>query len=69
MSERLFKIDLGYPLGEFYAVAKDPTTAYKKVRADLDNEDYGFRKDREMETIELIAEATRFPDCVTRLIL
>ncbi len=66
---KLFKIDLGYPLGEFYVVAKDPTNAYKKIRTDLDDRDYGFSKDREMETVELIAEASEYPDCETRLLI
>ena len=53
--------------GKAYVVAKDPTDAYEKVRTRLDIEDVGYSQDRELESIELLAEDTEFPDCRTRL--
>jgi hypothetical protein len=38
-------------------VAKDPTTAYETVKFWLKEKDYGFEKDREMKSIELIADS------------
>lgn len=49
--------------GQAYVVAPDPTEAYRKLRATLDARDIGFAKDREMLSIELVAEAVEYPDC------
>jgi len=65
---KLYLIDLGYPLNKFYVIAKDPTAAYSKLRKDLDKHDYGFRKEREMKVIKLIAEDVFYPECGVRLI-
>lgn len=40
-----------------FVVAEDPTSAYNKVRQYLDEKDYFFRSERELESIELIASA------------
>jgi hypothetical protein len=45
-----------------YVVAKDPTEAYEKVRTFFSGEDIGFRSDRELDSIELIAEQGRYHD-------
>ena len=66
---KLFNVDLGYPLHDFYVVAEDPTAAYKKIRKDLDDRDYGFTKDRELRTITLVAETGEYPQCEKRLML
>ena len=52
-----------------YVVAKTADMAYEKVRKLLDKKDYGFWIDREMQSIELIAECKDYPDCKTRLFL
>ena len=64
---KLFLVKLGYPLGRHYVVAKDPTAAYQKIRKEYDKKDYGFRKDREMKSISLIADVDEFGECGTRL--
>jgi hypothetical protein len=52
-----------------FVVASDPTTAYQKIRASLDARDYGFRHERELESIELLAEDCDYTDVRTRLFL
>lgn len=52
-----------------FVVASDPAEAYNKVRNHLDNKDYGFKKDRGLKNIELIAEAKEYPDCGAMLFL
>lgn len=52
----------GANYGVSYVVAKDLTEAYEKVRLFLDHNDIGFRKDRELESIELIAERNPHTD-------
>lgn len=56
-------------LNKTYVVAKDPTEAYEKIRTWLDDKDYGFAHEREMESIELIAEDYEFTDVKTMLFL
>ena len=56
-------------LGTSYVVAEDPTTAYKKLRSYLDENDVGFRRDRELERIELIADEGFFDGCGTKVFL
>ena len=53
--------------GIAYAVAKNADDAYQLVRADLDKRDLGFLDEREMEKVELIAEATNYPRCKCKL--
>ena len=69
MNKKLYLIDLGHPLNEYYVVEADPTAAYKKLRSDLDKRDYGFSKDREMKTIALIADSDEYGDCCIRIYL
>lgn len=52
-----------------YVIANDPTEAYQKVRSWLDEKDYGFWKDRELNYIELMAEDSEFTDCGNMLFL
>ena len=74
-TDKLFKINLkgifGAGLGvkyhESYVVAKTMDGAYKKVRDFLDDKDYGFSGDRELESIELIAEDNEFTDVRKKL--
>lgn len=52
-----------------YVVAKDLTEAYAKVRNFLDEEDYGFRHERELDSITLLSEDYKYAECRTRLFL
>ena len=72
---KLFKVTLrgmtvtstGVVYGVTYAVADDPTTAYLKVKKFLDTNDIGFSKERELLSVELIADSNIYPDCGTLL--
>lgn len=55
--------------GVAYVVADDPERAYRTVRAALDTRDLGFTDDREMRSVELIAEDAPYPSCGTVLYL
>jgi hypothetical protein len=72
---KLFKITLrgmtvtstGVVYGVSYVVAQDPTSAYLKVKKFLDTNDIGFSKERELFSVELIADSNIYPDCGTLL--
>jgi len=68
---KLFRVNLkGLNwLRSSYVVAEDTNLAYEKVRKYLDEKDYGFRSDRELESIQLLAEDNDFTDVRTRLFL
>ena len=53
----------GPAYGVAYVIAKGPTEAYKKVRERLNTRDLGFSKEREMDSIVLMAEDAEYPDC------
>lgn len=55
--------------GSAYVVATDPTMAYLKLRDYLDKKDLGFRVDRELDRIILIADESEYPDCGEKLFL
>ena len=59
----------GPTYGIAYVVSADPTSAYAKVKADLEKRDLGFPRDRVLESVELIAEAAEMPECGFRLYL
>lgn len=59
----------GVVAGISYAVAKNSDEAYQKVRKRLDEEDYGFSGDRELEKVELLASTYEFTDTKTMLYL
>lgn len=44
------------PISPSFIVADDAQTAYDKVKAWLDKNEYGFYKERELKCVELIAE-------------
>jgi hypothetical protein len=54
--------------GIAYVVAPDPTTAYEMLRSYLEEEELGFEWERELDRIELLAEASEFPACRHRLL-
>lgn len=74
---KLFRVTLrgmtfcasGTCYGISYVVAKDPTEAVSKVQAYLNNKDLGFREDRELDKVELLAEQGDYPACHTQLYL
>ena len=49
--------------GVAYVVAENASEAYKRVRDSLDKRNLGFRKEREMEKVELLAEEADYPEC------
>ena len=55
--------------GSAYVVANDPTEAYKKLRDYLDKKELGFRVDRELDKVVLIADESEYPDCGEQLFL
>ena len=58
---------IGVAHGAAYVVANNPEEAYSKLRSHLDKHNLGFRKDRELHTIELVAEDCTCPSCGTPL--
>ena len=59
----------GVAYGISYVIAKNMDEAYKKVREFLDDNDIGFRKDREIEKVELLAEDYQYTDTGAMLFL
>jgi len=55
--------------GIAYVVASDPTEAYNKLRSYLEKKEIGFRKDRELHTVELLASDYEYNDINTMLFL
>lgn len=55
--------------GVSYVVATNAEEAYQKVKKRLDDKDYGFRKDRELDKIELLASDYEYTDTRTMLYL
>jgi hypothetical protein len=59
----------GPAYGISYVVADNPTEAYYKVKNFLDDKDIGFDREREMGSIELIADENQYGNCGTILYL
>jgi hypothetical protein len=53
--------------GIAYVLADNPETAYKTMLDDLTARSLGFEKDREMHTVELVAEDATYPACGMRV--
>ena len=53
----------GVIYGIAYVVAENTEQAYKKVRDSLEKRDIGFKSDRGLLQIELLAEDANYPDC------
>jgi hypothetical protein len=70
-NQKLYKVTLkgmtysstGPARGISYVVATDPTEAYERLRLFLDKEKYGYERERELHTIELMAEAFNYTNC------
>jgi len=76
MNKKLYKITckgMTYKIGGrpaygiAYVVADNPNEAYQILRTSLNKRDLGFSHEREMESIELIAEQADYPECGTAL--
>lgn len=52
---------------EQYVVADNPDNAYNLVRNFLDENDLYFRKDRALDTIQLLADENKYEDIQTLL--
>jgi cobalamin biosynthesis protein CbiG len=52
-----------------YVVANSADEALKIVQEFLDKEDIGSDSERVMESIELLAEEKRYPDCTIQLFI
>lgn len=59
----------GVPHGIAYVVADNTHEAYAKLRNSLDDRDLGFPKERELESVTLIAEAYDYTDAPNLLII
>lgn len=55
--------------GHPYVVADNPTEALDKVQDYLNKRNLGFISDREMVSIELLAEEGDYPECHIQLFL
>ncbi len=55
--------------GVSYVVAENSDEAYQKVRTFLDEKDFGFSGDRELDKVELIADTSQYTDVKTMLFL
>jgi hypothetical protein len=67
MNTQGFGNDIAHGLA--YVVAEDPTEAYQKVRYYLDAEKIGVARDKELESIELLAEDAIYPSSGIKLYL
>ena len=52
-----------------YVVANNPDEAYKILRKYLDEKNYFFSSERELDNIKLIAEEGDYPDCEVQLFI
>lgn len=59
----------GQTHGIGYVVAENPQRAYECMRKSLDDRKLGFHSERELLTIELIADASEYPACGVTLYL
>ena len=55
--------------GQPFVVAENAQEALEKVQQYLNEKDYGFVFEREMDRIELLAEEGDYPDCKIQLFL
>lgn len=77
IEQKLYKVTLrgmrysatGVIHGISYVVATNAEEAYQKVKRYLDKKDYGFRMERELDKIELLASTYEYNDTKTLLFL
>ena len=54
---------------KFYVAAINSDIAYRRVREYLDNNNLMFSRDRELKSVELLAEQTSCPKCKTMFLV
>ncbi len=59
----------GVVQGIAYVVATNAEEAYQKVRKRLDDKNFGFNEDRELDKVELLASTYEYTDTKTLLYL
>jgi hypothetical protein len=72
---KLFRVNLqgmdysttGPVYGVSYVVADNSDEAYRIVKEAVDSWGVGFIHERELKSVELIADTERYPDCKTHL--
>jgi hypothetical protein len=52
-----------------YVIAENSDEAYKKVKTWLDDNKYGFSKERELKKLELLGEDSAYTDTPSRLFI
>ena len=62
-------ITTGVVEGISYVVATGAEEAYQKVKKRLDDKNYGFSEDRELDKVELLASTYEYTDTKTLLYL
>lgn len=68
MSRKLFRVETkGMKDRIHYVCASDAGSAYQVVRSFLDQKDWGFRDDRALKSVDLVAEQADYPECGTIL--
>ena len=74
--KKLFKVKLRglntwqTPNNQFvYVVAYDPNEAYEIVKEHFDKRNYGFSNERELESVELLAEQYQYTNCPHQLMI
>jgi len=70
MTKKLYAVTIrgghsatGVDYHESFVVAESPNEAYDLVKNFLDNSKLCFTDERELESVTLLAEATRYPRC------
>lgn len=59
----------GPDFSSFFVVAQNSHLAWQAVENYLDENDLGFAMDREMASIDLLAESSHYPKCKSILLL
>lgn len=59
---------IGAPHGEAYVLAETADEAIGKLQKYVNDNNLGFQKDREIKSIELVADSIKYPDCGMRLL-
>lgn len=65
MTSESLSISYGYP----YVIAENTDEALDKVKEYLDKRNLGFARERELDSVTLLAEEGDYPDCLIQLFL
>lgn len=65
MTSEIFPTAYGHP----YVVANSTDEAFNKVKEYVNKRNLGFARERELDTITLLAEEGDYPDCLIQLFL